>query len=217
MKKHLYFIPGTAANSKIFERIQLPQDKFELHFLEWILPTSKDEKIEEYAKRLSKKILYKNPIIIGVSFGGIMAQEISKIISTEKTVLISSIKTKNELSKRLQFVRFFKLYKLFPSHYVTSIENVLKSFYGIKAEKRIRAYQNYLSLRDPLYLNWAIKQSLYWNQEIEIEKTIHIHGDKDSIFPIKFIKNCITVKGGTHIMIITKAKKISQILLRSLS
>lgn len=84
MKKHLYFIPGTAANSKIFERIELPKDQFEMHFLEWIVPASKDETIEAYAKRFSEGIIHENPILLGVSFGGIMAQEVSKIIPTEK-------------------------------------------------------------------------------------------------------------------------------------
>lgn len=217
MKKHLYFIPGTAANSKIFERIELPEDKFEMHFLEWILPVAKDERIEDYAKRLSKNITHKNPVIIGVSFGGIMAQEIGKIIPTEKTILISSIKTKFEFSKRLQFIRFLKLYHLFPSKSIDRIEHILQFIYGAKAEKRIRIYKNYLSLRAPLYLNWAIKQALYWKQDVVMENLIHIHGEKDPIFPIRYIKDCISIKGGTHIMIVTKAKKISQILEHSLS
>ncbi|MEO1011823.1 MAG: alpha/beta hydrolase, partial [Bacteroidota bacterium] len=35
---------------------------------------------------------------------------------------------------------------------------------------------------------------------------VHIHGDKDSVFPISNIKDCITVKKGTHTMIIHRAK-----------
>ena len=41
---------------------------------------------------------------------------------------------------------------------------------------------------------------------------IHIHGNKDEIFPIKYIKNCIVIEGGTHVMILNKAKRISLIL-----
>jgi pimeloyl-ACP methyl ester carboxylesterase len=217
MKKHLYFIPGTAANSKIFERIELPKDQFEMHFLEWIVPASKDETIEAYAKRFSEGIIHENPILLGVSFGGIMAQEVSKIIPTEKTILISSIKTKHELSKRLRFIRTTRLYKLFPSNSINTIENILKFLYGEKANKRIRMYQNYLSQRSPLHLNWAIKQALHWNQNTELKNILHIHGDKDPIFPSTNIRNFTLVKGGSHIMIVTKAKKISQIILSSLS
>ena len=45
-----------------------------------------------------------------------------------------------------------------------------------------------------------------WNQEETSSDIIHIHGDKDPVFPIKNISNCIIVKGGTHIMIINKYK-----------
>ena len=45
-----------------------------------------------------------------------------------------------------------------------------------------------------------------WKRVTEIENIIHIHGDKDPIFPIKKIKNCIVVPGGTHIMLIVKFK-----------
>jgi hypothetical protein len=35
---------------------------------------------------------------------------------------------------------------------------------------------------------------------------IHIHGDLDDVFPIKYINECTIVKGGTHIMILSKYK-----------
>ncbi|MFZ4670422.1 MAG: hypothetical protein ACOYLT_00270 [Flavobacterium sp.] len=37
-KIYLYFRSGMAANSTIFERIQLPKAIFEMYFLEWFLP-----------------------------------------------------------------------------------------------------------------------------------------------------------------------------------
>ena len=75
---HVYFMPGMSANSLIFERIKL-QHEFKSHFLEWIQP-EKDESLNSYAKRLSLKIVHDNPILVGVSFGGVIIQEISKII-----------------------------------------------------------------------------------------------------------------------------------------
>ena len=66
--------------------------------------------------------------------------------------------------------------------------------------------QKYLSVKDTQYLKWAIKHMVGWKRVNEIENIIHIHGDKDPIFPIKKIKNCIVVPGGTHIMLIVKFK-----------
>lgn len=216
MKKHIYFVSGTGANSKIFERIHLPQEKFEFHFIEWIIPTSIEESIESYAKRMCENIKHPFPILVGVSFGGIMVQEMSKIINCEKTILISSIKTKHELSKKLKFIRNTKAYVLAPTKQIKNIEKILSVVFGKKTKKRINAYRKYLTVRDPLYLKWAIKQALLWKQTEVLPNTIHIHGNEDPIFPIYFIKNCITVDKGSHIMIITKPEKISSILLKNL-
>ena len=45
-----------------------------------------------------------------------------------------------------------------------------------------------------------------WKQDIPLPNVIHIHGEKDGVFPIYNIKGCIKIKGGTHIMIINKYK-----------
>ena len=39
---------------------------------------------------------------------------------------------------------------------------------------------------------------------------IHIHGNKDIIFPIENINDCIVVEGGTHIMILNKYKWLNE-------
>lgn len=213
MKKHIYFVPGTAANSKIFDRIEFPKDTYDTYCLEWIIPLSKNESITSYAKRLCAKINHEKPILIGVSFGGILVQEMSKIIECEKLVIISSIKTKYELPKRLKLIKQFQFYRLAPIYFVKPMESLIAFMFGSKAKNRIEAYRMYLSQRSPLYLKWAIKQALYWNQETEIEHIIHLHGDQDIIFPVENIQDCVSIKNGSHVMIITKAKKISTILL----
>ena len=100
---HVYFMPGMSANSLIFERIKLPS-KFHSHFLEWI-PPLKSESLKDYSVRLSKSIKHQNPILIGVSFGGLIMQEVSKIINAKKVIIISSVKSRNELSNSMKFAR----------------------------------------------------------------------------------------------------------------
>jgi hypothetical protein len=57
-----------------------------------------------------------------------------------------------------------------------------------------------------LYLSWAIEKMVCWEQEEIIPNIIHIHGDKDTVFPIKNINNGIIISNGTHIMILNKFK-----------
>lgn len=208
-KTHIYFVPGMAANSKIFEHIQLDKNYYECHFLEWKIPTSKDESIEMYAQRMCDQIIHETPVLIGVSFGGIVVQEMSKIISTKKTIIISSVKSNLELPKRLKLAASTKAYKLFPGKLIENLDSYIDYFLGDFQQKKIDAYKKYMSVRNATYLHWAIYSVLHWKQSEPLINISHIHGTNDGIFPSKHILNYIEVENGTHAMILTKGKKIS--------
>ena len=211
-KTHIYFVPGLAANTKIFEYLTFDDNLFEAHFLDWIIPLSTEESIESYASRMCECITHPNPVLVGVSFGGVMVQEMSKIIDCKKTIIISSIKSNKELPNRLKIAQKTKAYKLFPTKIVEKIENYEHLFLGDYLKKRAELYKMYLSIRNATYLEWAIHNVLNWKQDYELEGVIHIHGNKDEIFPSKHIKNYIEIDNGTHIMILNKARIISKIL-----
>jgi predicted esterase YcpF (UPF0227 family) len=208
MKKdiiHVYFMPGMAANPSIFENIKLPEQQFQMHLLEWIIP-DKNETLQDYAKRITTKIEHQNPVLIGVSFGGILVQEMCKLIECKKVIVISSVKSKHELPKRLKVLKVTKAYKILPTQLIANIDHLAKFVFGKTINKRIELYQKYLSVRDKSYLDWAIKQIIFWEQEHPDPKTIFIQGDNDLVFPHTCQRNCIVIKGGTHIMIINKFK-----------
>ena len=208
-KTHIYFVPGMAANSKIYEHISLDKTLFECHFLEWKIPTSKDESIQGYAQRMCEEIKHENPVLIGVSFGGIMVQEMSNIIATKKVIIISSVKSNLEFPNRFKLAKQTKAYKLFPAKIISNIEAYEKYFFSDFLKKRAELYKNYMSVRNADYLLWAIDTVLHWKQSDISSEILHIHGTKDEVFPIKNINSCIEIENGTHAMILTKAKKIT--------
>jgi pimeloyl-ACP methyl ester carboxylesterase len=206
----VYFMPGLAAGPTIFENIKLPEEQFEMYFLEWFLP-SDNETIESYALRMTQKITHDNPVLIGVSFGGVLVQEMAKIIQTRKVIIISSVKSPREFPPRFKVAKVTKAYKLVPTQLLADIEKLVKYTFGDNiVAKRIKLYEKYLSVRDKHYLDWAIETILCWNQEEINDAVIHIHGDEDEVFPIKHIRKCIVVKGGTHIMILNKFKWMNE-------
>ncbi|OGS63511.1 alpha/beta hydrolase [Flavobacterium sp.] len=206
----VYFMPGLAASPTIFENIKLPEDQFEMHFLEWFLPNDK-ESIESYALRMTEKITHENPVLVGVSFGGILVQEMAKHIKAQKVIIISSVKSNTEFPSRLKMARATKAYKLLPTQLLSNVELLVKYAFGNNiVAKRLKLYEKYLSVRDKKYLDWAIENTLIWSQKKADENVIHIHGDADEVFPIKHIQNCIVIKGGTHIMIINKFKWLNE-------
>lgn len=205
----VYLMPGLAASTAIFERIVLPEDTFEIHLLEWEIPLGK-ESLADYAKRIAAKIKQPNPVLIGVSFGGILVQEMAKYIEVRKVIIISSVKSNLEFPRRLKIAKSTKAYKLIPMSLILNIESLAKFSFGEKVNQRLKLYERFLSVRDIGYLNWAVEQVVLWDRTVVDESVIHVHGDMDDVFPIKNIKNCTVVKGGTHVMILNKYKWLNE-------
>jgi pimeloyl-ACP methyl ester carboxylesterase len=205
----VYFMPGLAASATIFERIALPEDAFEIHLLEWEIPLN-HESLQDYAKRMTLNIKHPNPVLVGVSFGGILVQEMAKHIEARKVIIISSVKCNAEFPRRMKIAKTTKAYKLIPMRLILNVENLAKFSFGEKINKRLKLYEKFLSVRDIRYLDWAIEQVILWNRTKIDESVIHIHGDEDEVFPIKYIANCKVVKGGTHIMILNKFKWLNE-------
>ncbi|MFD1064230.1 alpha/beta hydrolase [Winogradskyella litorisediminis] len=202
---HVYLMPGMAANPSIFENIKLPEDQFQLHWLEWKMP-KKRESLTDYAKRMIEDIKHDNVVLLGVSFGGILVQEMSKYLKLKKLFVVSSVKSHHELPKRLKLLKYTKAYNILPTRLVSNIDVLAKFSFGEAVKKRVALYQKYLSVSDKSYLDWAIKQVVCWEQEQPNKDAIYIHGDKDIVFPHSCQGDCIIIKGGTHIMIINKYK-----------
>ena len=202
-------MPGMSANPLIFKRIKFSDEKYEIHFLKWAKPVL-NESIENYSKRLLDFIKHKNPILIGVSFGGLIVQEISKLIDVEKVIIISSIKSNRELPLYMKSAKFLKLYNYFPLKLFDDVFNISKSLKINKIYKKLDLIDKYLSVRDENYLKWAIREILNWKQEKPLLEVIHIHGDKDLTFPFSLIKDCIIVPGATHALILTKYRWLNK-------
>jgi pimeloyl-ACP methyl ester carboxylesterase len=208
-KTPVYFMPGLAASSSIFENIKLPEDEFEVVLLEWFMPFEK-ESLEDYALRMTGNIKHENPVLIGVSFGGMLVQEMSKHINVRKTIIVSSVKSNKEFPRRMKIAKKTLAYKLIPTQLLANVEALAKYAFGETVTKRLALYEKYLQMRDKKYLDWAIENVILWKNDKVNDKVVHIHGVQDEIFPIKYITNYIPVNGGTHIMIINKYKWMNE-------
>ena len=202
-------MPGLAANPSIFENIKLPEDRFQVHWLEWILPDF-EESLGHYAQRMCKLIKHDNYALIGVSFGGILIQEMSTYLNPRKLIIISSVKSNIELPARMKIARKTRAYKIIPTELVKHIDTLSRYPVGSTVSKRLALYRKYLSVNDKLYLDWAIRQVICWDRSEPLKEVIHIHGDKDGVFPIKNITDCIIIEGGTHIMILNRFRWFNQ-------
>lgn len=204
-KIHVYLMPGMAANPTIFRHIHLPEAQFELHRLQWFIP-AKDMSLSEYAMKMSERVKHEAPVLLGVSFGGMLVQEMARYLSPRKVVVVSSVKHESELPKRMLFAKYTKIHKLLPTGIVNNVELLAKYAFGERVTKRLALYEEYLSIRDKYYIDWSIDQIVNWKRSQLAVDVVHIHGEKDNVFPISNIDHCIRVRQGTHTMIIHRAK-----------
>jgi pimeloyl-ACP methyl ester carboxylesterase len=199
----VYFMPGLAANASIFEMINLPKDTFEVFLLNWVMPLA-NESLTNYAERMALYVKHEDVVLIGVSFGGVLVQEMKQFLKVKKVIIISSVKSNEEMPRRMKIAKTTKAYKLLPTGLMQDVEKLVKYAFGDTLKRKLKLYEKYLLMRDKVYLDWAIEQMVCWKRTKIDKEVIHIHGDLDEVFPSKNIKDFLTVKGGTHAMILSK-------------
>ena len=183
--KTIYLFSGLGADYRAFENIELPG--YKLVHIRWVEP-AKEETMEQYAQRLTAQITTENPILIGLSFGGMMAVEVSKLIATEKIILISSAKTKGELAAGQSFFLKTGLYKYLPGSMITGTNFMVYRLFGARSVADKTLLAAIMEDTDPRFFRWAMKQMAHWQNETVPPNLIHIHGTADKIIPYDNVK-----------------------------
>ncbi|GEM63300.1 hypothetical protein SF1_12820 [Sphingobacterium faecium NBRC 15299] len=209
---HIYILSGLGVDRRVFSRINF--EGLPIEYLDWMYPVAQ-ESMASYAKRLSLKITAKDPILIGLSFGGMMAIEIAKIIKVQKIVLLASAKGTEEIPILYRIIGGLKLNHILPNALLKKHNILLDYFFGITLKQDKLMLKQILRDTDPQFLVWAIDKILNWKNEIISADLIHIHGSKDRIIPIKNITPSYVIEHGGHFMTMTHAKDI-ELLLRKL-
>lgn len=211
---NVYFISGLGANEKAFEYIKLPKG-FNAHFIDWKQPL-KQESLQAYTKRMSEEVNTSTPfVLVGLSFGGIIVQEMNRFIQPEKTILISSIKSREEMPTYFKFSSCTSLHKLIPIVFFTNDRLLSYSFFRnlYYNKKKAPDFQTFFTNRDPVYLRWSIHQIVNWRPTVRVHNLYHIHGNQDIVFPYKKLKGKLTlIEKGTHIMVLQRAKVVNEAL-----
>jgi pimeloyl-ACP methyl ester carboxylesterase len=205
MNRKLYFIPGVATDGRVFAELHLPG--YERVYLDWFPPLA-GEGIEGYALRMAERVEGRVPVLIGYSFGGIVAIEMAKHLKDATVIIVSSIKSFRERALGMWLTSSLGLHRLVPA----GLGKELRFAYTWMNDPKSPAERNFIQLMkdslDPVHTDWAIDQAVQWRHEGHIPRLFHIHGDQDRIFPIRYIRNCIPIRGGTHLMLLNKGKEI---------
>jgi pimeloyl-ACP methyl ester carboxylesterase len=209
MKKHIYIFSGLGADERMFQHLDC--GAYEVKHIPWILPC-KNESISNYAQRILTQIETKNPILIGLSFGGMIAIEVSKLIQTEKVILISSVKSRFELPMIYKLLGKLHIHKIIPAFLLKKSNFITYWLFGVSSQEDKALLKDILKNTDSQFLKWAISTILIWNNNEIPTNLYHIHGTKDRILPFKKIQSAEKIKDGGHLMVLDKSDLIQDLL-----
>ena len=188
---------------------------FEVVHVDWILPLE-NETLQNYALRISENIKDENAILIGLSFGGILSVEISKIKKFKKIFLLSSAKTKSEIPFYYRLIGKLNLLKKLPNSILKRVNSLTYLVFGAKTNAEKSLLEDIVRNTDNIFLKWALHQIMNWKNENYSENIVHIQGDSDFILPHIFVKYDYLIKGGTHFMTLNQSKAIETIIIENL-
>jgi pimeloyl-ACP methyl ester carboxylesterase len=209
-QKTIYFFSGVGADSSPFSNLELPG--YNKVYISWIPPLP-NETLAHYAGRLREQITVEDPYIIGLSFGGMIAVEVSKQMEVKKMVLISSARTKSDLSRFQAFFMRLGLYRIIPGSFLRHTNFLTYRYFGTHTPTDKKALTHLLNGTDVALFRWALKSIACWDNMEMPKRTIEIHGSADRIIACRLSHPDYKIKGGGHLMVYSKADTISKIIM----
>lgn len=209
MTEKCYLLSGLGADGTVFQYLDF--EGVEVEYMEWLPPLPK-ETLPAYAKRMTQKITTPHPILVGLSFGGMVAMEIAKQIPVKKVILIPSAKERKELPWFYHFSAKLKLQKILPYRLIKRTNGFTYWLFGATSAHEKALLKEIFRKIPTTFLKWAINAILTWKNTEIYTHILHIHGDKDRILPYKNVKDTLCITGGGHSMIVNKAHEITPLI-----
>ena len=190
-------------------------DDFNVIHIDWILPFQ-NETFQSYAFRISENMNDENAILIGLSFGGMLSVEISKIKKFKRIFLLSSAKTKFEIPFYYRFLAKLNLLRIIPSSILKRVNSLTYLVFGVKTNAEKSLLEDIVRNTDERFLKWALHQIMNWKNENYSENIVHIQGNRDLILPHYFVKfDYLIEEKGTHFMTLNQSQKIEKIIIEN--
>ncbi|MBS1582468.1 MAG: alpha/beta hydrolase [Bacteroidetes bacterium] len=208
MPPRTYLLPGIGCDHRLFERLTL--DGLDVVMLDWP-DFPKGCTLAGIARAMHAQVDTTRPhVLVGVSMGGMVAQELALLTRPERVVLISSWTGPQEwppfvrLNARLRplwTINRFSLWATWP----------FKRMLGRRDRAIDRLLYHMAVEQTAAKIRRGVGAILAWPGSRWTGPIARIHGDRDLVIPLRFPVDH-RIAGGTHIMVITRAAEVSRAL-----
>jgi len=150
-------------------------------------------------------------ILIGLSFGGMLAVEIAKKFPALQLILIASISHHRYLPKYYRIAYRAGMHRILGTNIIKKAVYVKRYFTSESKDDKTIIRQMARDM-DPEFVQWAIRAVVNWQTNEEELPVYHIHGTKDLILPFAVNKIQYKIPGAGHLMIFDRAHEINLVL-----
>jgi pimeloyl-ACP methyl ester carboxylesterase len=193
----------------LFGKLDLPGHT--IHYLDWP-EMPEGSLLRDYASVLAAKVDTKRPhTLIGVSMGGMVAQELAILSRPERVVIVSSWKGPQEMPPPLKLLRGTHPERILSKVFIQRSLPFMRWQMGVESAESSTLFDGLLMVHTLAQLKVQINACLSWDGPLARAKgLVHIHGDHDRLMPIGYIEQPIVVKGGGHFMVFDRAAEVSE-------
>lgn len=211
-KAKVYLLAGQGSDSAIFQNFQWDSSRFQPIHIRYHVP-EKGTSMKEYANSLVPQIDTNEAFyLIGVSLGGMLSVELSDLLRPEKTIIISSAKSKKEIPLRYRFMRKVRAYNAIPSKTYKKQSKRVQGVVEPDRNKNKEDFEKMLDRKDALFLKRATHMIVQWDRTTHSDVVVHIHGDQDHTLPLKYVQADYIIKNGSHMMALTRSEELFGII-----
>lgn len=213
----VYLLPGLGFDDRIFARLDL--EGLDAGYINWIEPEF-NESISDYSKRLSAPV---DPdhgpvVLVGYSFGGMIAQEIAALKRIDTIILLSSIKSRREMPFWFRIMEPLRVHRVFTKEMCIRTVGYWGPTHNFEAQADQELFKSMVGRCSNNYLQWALKALSVWQAPAVPPSTrlVHIHGARDKTFPVSLIEQPdAIVEAGSHIMVYKEPEIVSRLLMEA--
>lgn len=208
----LVLLPGLGADAALFDpqspafpRLEVPG---------WLSPHP-GESLEAYAARMASQVEAGPDLVLGgVSFGGMVALEMARVLQPRAVVLIASCRSGASIRGPMRTLAH--AWCRLPTGLVRgtpAAAPVIAWCFGARTPQGHALIRHFLETRSPGFVQWGLRAIMDWRPGPAPSCPVfHIHGGADRLIPCALVSANHVVPEAGHLVNVTHAEDVNRFL-----
>ena len=196
----IQLLPGMAAAYPVYAKLKELVEISEVPFLD----PEPNERLVDYSRRMATRF-DADSFIGGISFGGIVAQEVARLLRPRGCIVIASVREADELPLRLRIWRPLgqqRIERLLGSLAAGAgvVGRMVRSRFALRLTRTLSSEWH----------RWATASVIGWRPTSRLDvPTLHLQGDSDATFPLRNVRPDVVIPGGKHALPVSNPAEVA--------